>query len=179
MQTFERLIGERIAALQKLQEAQDFIIRLGQELKGAGKIILLGNGGSAAQASHFSAELMVRYKKEREKYYALSLGADPAVVSAISNDYSFDDLFAVQIKTIVKPGDLVVAFSTSGNSKNILKALRAVKDAGGHSVALLGKGGGQAKDFADFCYVVPSDDTAIIQEIHLALIHLVCEYVDL
>lgn len=164
-----------------INELIDYANKLGatiQETKGLKKVFICGNGGSSSQASHLAAELMVRYKRKRNDYFALALTGDTSVITAISNDYNFDDIFAMQLENMADNGDILIALSTSGNSKNVNNALKKALELNMQTFALLGKTGGQAKSLANESLVVPSDDTAIIQEIHLMIIHLLCEYLE-
>lgn len=143
-----------------------------------GKILLCGNGGSSAQASHFAAELMGRYKKKKNEYFAIALGSDGTVNSAIANDYGFENVFSYQIKNLASCGDVLLVLSSSGNSENVVRALKQAKALGVITFALLGKDGGLAKAYSDYYYLDTSQDTAVIQEHHLTLIHLICEYLE-
>jgi D-inositol-3-phosphate glycosyltransferase len=144
-----------------------------------GKILLCGNGGSAADAQHFAAEMVGRFRfPGRPGWPALSLTADTAVLTAWSNDTGYDDVFARQVQALGRPGDLLVAISTSGQSRNVVRALEAARAGGLRSVALLGHGGGAAAPLADFALVVPSADTQRVQEIHIVVIHAMCELIE-
>ncbi len=138
-------------------------------------VLICGNGGSASQASHFAAELVGRYKAKRNLYKAIVLNSDGAIMTALSNDYNFDEVFSMQIDSLGSEKDVLVALSTSGDSQNIVNALKKAREKGMIATALLGKGGGTAKEYADLCYVDKSRDTAIIQEHHLSILHMVCE----
>lgn len=146
-------------------------------LKG-GVLYTAGNGGSAAEAQHLTAEFIGRFRRERRPFPAVALTAESSAVTAIGNDYSYDQIFARQIAALGKPGDVFIALTTSGNSPNILEALRAAKEAGATTISLLGKGGGGAKGIADLDIIVPSGTTARIQEVHLLIIHAICEAFD-
>lgn len=148
-------------------------------LKAGGKILIVGNGGSAAEAQHFAAELVGRFKIERVALPALALTTDTSALTAIANDYGFDEVFERQILGLGQKKDLLFILSTSGNSKNVLKAAEAAKKREMKVVGLLGKDGGAAKDMADIAIVISSNDTARIQELQLAIIHTICEYVDI
>jgi D-sedoheptulose 7-phosphate isomerase len=137
-----------------------------------------GNGGSAADALHLAEELVGRYSRERRALPAICLNADPTAITCIANDFGYDVVFARQLEGLAKPGDLLVAFSTSGGSPSILNALRAAGERGVATVALLGKGGGAARALADHPIVVPSDNSARIQEIHGLILHAICEEVE-
>lgn len=143
-------------------------------LRGGGKLMLFGNGGSAADAQHLATELTVRYKTSRKAIAAIALTTDTSALTAIGNDLGFDELFARQIEALGRPGDLALAISTSGKSPNILKALRQAKTMGIVAAALGGKGGGDLVDLADPLLVVPSSTTARIQEMHITLGQMLC-----
>ncbi|MCR8679270.1 MULTISPECIES: D-sedoheptulose 7-phosphate isomerase [Campylobacter] len=147
-------------------------------LKNGNKIIICGNGGSAADAQHFAAELTGRYKSERASLGAIALTTDTSALTAIGNDYGYDMVFSRQLSGVGRAGDLLVAISTSGNSKNVLNATQVARENGIKSVGLSGKGGGAMNDMCDINIVVPSDDTARIQEMHILIIHTICQVVD-
>ena len=147
-------------------------------LKENRKILLMGNGGSASDAQHIAAELVGRFSKERRGLPAIALTTDTSILTSIGNDYSFDYIFARQIEALANADDLVIGISTSGNSANVLEALKVAKSVGCHTAALLGKNGGKIKDVVDLPLIVPSDNTARIQEVHILIGHIVCEIVD-
>jgi D-sedoheptulose 7-phosphate isomerase len=140
-----------------------------------GRVFAFGNGGSAADAQHLAAELVGRYKRERRALAAVALTVDPSVVTAIGNDYSFEELFARQVEGLVGPEDVVVAFTTSGRSANVLRGLAAARGTGATTV--LFSGGDEPAD-ADHALVVPSSTTARVQEMHLLLMHLLLDRID-
>lgn len=141
------------------------------------KLLIAGNGGSAADAQHFAAELAGRYRTDQRAYAALALTTDSSFLTAWGNDVSFRGVFARQLEALGTPGDVFFALSTSGESKNILDGLRTARRRGLKTIALLGKGGGRARDLADITIVVPSDVTSHVQECHIAIIHAMCEVV--
>jgi D-sedoheptulose 7-phosphate isomerase len=143
-----------------------------------GRLFACGNGGSAADAQHLVAELVGRYSRDRRPLAATALSVDPSVVTCIGNDYSFDDVFARQVQALVGSGDVVVGFTTSGRSANVVRALAAARQQGATTVVFTGGDGGAAAQHADHALVVPSAKTARIQEMHLLLLHLVIEQVD-
>ncbi|NGN67395.1 SIS domain-containing protein [Streptomyces sp. A7024] len=145
-----------------------------------GRLYTFGNGGSAADAQHLAGELIGRYLRERRPLPAVSLATDPTVVSCIGNDYAFDDVFARQVTALARPGDMVIAFSTSGRSGNVVRGLEAARAAGATTVLFAGgdHGGRPAADHADHVLTVPATATARIQEMHLTLLHLLSEQVD-
>ena len=143
-------------------------------IRDGGKIIFFGNGGSAADAQHLATELTVRFIKDRPAIAALALTTDTSALTAIGNDLGFDKVFARQIEALGKPGDVAVAISTSGTSPNIIEGLKAARAKGLLATALGGKGGGHMTGLADPLLVVPSDTTARIQEMHIALGQMLC-----
>jgi len=143
-----------------------------------GKLLLMGNGGSAADAQHLAAEFIGRYKLERKPIPAIALTTDSSILTCVGNDYSFDDVFVRQIQALARKEDTVLAISTSGNSENVLRAVAEAKQIGAVTIGLLGKGGGKLKDLVDVPLVVPSSDTARIQEVHITIGHILCEILD-
>ncbi|MGC8763329.1 MAG: D-sedoheptulose 7-phosphate isomerase [Acidobacteriota bacterium] len=147
-------------------------------LEGGGKILLFGNGGSAADAQHFAAELVGRYLKERPGLPALALSTDTSALTAIGNDYGFEKVFARQVEALAKPGDAAVGISTSGNSPNVLLALKAARRRGCRTAALLGRDGGAIAPEVEAALVYPAAETPRIQEAHAVLIHILCALVE-
>ncbi len=147
-------------------------------IKSGGKVLTCGNGGSAADAMHLAEELVGRYRRERPSWPAVCLNADPSLLTCIGNDYGFDAIFSRQVEGLGGRNDLLICFTTSGNSGNILRALETAKARGVKTVALLGKGGGKAKGKADLELIVESNDTARIQEAHTFLLHALLESVE-
>ena len=148
-------------------------------LKNGNTIFWCGNGGSAAESSHLAVELIGRFKNNRRPLPSISLNSDTSALTCIANDFGYDEIFARQLEGLAKPGDVLVVLSTSGKSENILRALRKAREIGVTSIALLGKGGGQAKDLAEYSIVIESNETARIQEIHLLLGHTFCEFAEM
>ncbi|HEY6834339.1 MAG TPA: D-sedoheptulose 7-phosphate isomerase [Pseudolabrys sp.] len=143
-------------------------------VRGGGKLMFFGNGGSAGDAQHLATELTVRYKSDRKPIAALALTTDTSTLTAAANDIGFERVFARQIEALGKPGDVVIAISTSGKSPNVIAALRQAKTMGLVTAALGGKRGGDMAGLTDHLLVVPSDTTARIQEMHIALGHMLC-----
>ena len=137
-----------------------------------------GNGGSATQAAHFVLELVGRFKRERRALRAFSLAENAGTLTAIGNDYEFADIFARQLQGILRPGDCLVALSTSGESENVVRACQAAKEAKGRVVGLTGAKGGRVAAASDVALRVPESDTPLVQEVHLAVVHLLCEIVE-
>lgn len=142
------------------------------------KLILFGNGGSAADASHIAAEFVNKFQKERPSLPALSLNTDMAVITSIANDYDFSEIFAKQLKSISDEGDVVIAISTSGNSPNVLKAVEVAKKKKLTTIAFTGLKGEKLASKANFAFIVPSDKTPRIQETHITLGHVLCRMVE-
>lgn len=154
---------------------------LGDCLRGGGKLLVCGNGGSAADAQHFTAELLGRYERERDGLPAIALHADTSTLTAVSNDYGFEQVFARQVLALGRPGDALVAISTSGNSPGILRAVEAAQRAGLAVVALTGRNGGAlgaSLRATDVEIRVPATVTARIQEVHILALHCLCELID-
>ena len=150
-------------------------------LLGNGKILACGNGGSAADAQHFAAELVGRFEMERQGLAAIALSTDSSILTAVANDYGFKLIFDKQVRALGQPGDVLLAISTSGNSANVIEAIHAAHDNDLHVVALTGKGGGEIAELlrdTDVHICVPSDRTARIQEVHLLTIHCLCDGID-
>ena len=147
-------------------------------LKAGGKILVAGNGGSAADAQHFAAELVGRFLRERRALAAIALTTDTSILTALSNDYGFDLVFARQVEALAHPGDVVVAISTSGNSLNLLLAIKKARELGCKTIGLLGRDGGKLAAEVDLSLIVPSDETPRIQEMHALLVHIFCDLIE-
>jgi D-sedoheptulose 7-phosphate isomerase len=143
-----------------------------------GKLLVMGNGGSAADSQHFVAEIVSRFKMERRALPAVALSTDTSIMTAIGNDYGFDKVFRRQIEALAAAGDMVAGISTSGNSPNVLQALELAREMGCCTVGLLGYDGGSIKRWCDLALVVPVDDTPRIQEGHITIIHIVCDLLE-
>jgi D-sedoheptulose 7-phosphate isomerase len=152
---------------------------IGNALKNENTIFWCGNGGSAAESSHLAVELIGRFKNNRRSLPSLSLNADTSAITCIANDFGYDEIFARQLEGLGKKGDVLVVLSSSGKSENILRVLRKAKEMNITSIALLGKGGGQAVFVSDFSIVIESEETARIQEMHLLIGHTFCEYAEI
>lgn len=160
---------------EKIQEAIHLLV---ERLSAGNKVLLCGNGGSAADAMHISAELVGRFRRDRRPLPAIALNTDPAILTALSNDYCYDSVFARQVEALVKPGDIVWGISTSGNSKNVVEALRCARALGAATIAFTGEGGGAMAEHADVLLAVPLGSTPRIQEIHVITYHVICEAVE-
>ncbi len=142
------------------------------------KVLIFGNGGSACDASHIAAEFVNRFKRDRPGLPAIALNTDMAVMTSIANDYDYSEIFARQVKTLGEDGDISIAISTSGSSKNILKAVDAAKKKGLKTIAFTGLKGEKFAAKNDYAFVVPSDDTPRVQEVHITLAHVMCQMVE-
>ncbi len=163
------------ATMDVLQEPFSRLIGICAEAIGKGnKLVLFGNGGSAADCQHIAAELSVRYIKDRPPIAAIALTTDTSTLTAIANDWSFDELFARQVEALCKPGDVALAISTSGKSENIIRGLKKAKEMGLAVTGFGGKGGGGMAGLCDPLLLVPSDITSRIQEMHITLGHMLC-----
>ena len=149
-----------------------------QSLQQGGKVLACGNGGSAADAQHFVAELVGRLLQDRRPLAALALNVDPSVVTALANDYGYENLFSRQVEALGRAGDVLLVLSTSGRSINVIKSLQVAHAAGLHTIALVGVGGDPLLNECDVCFHVPSTSTQRIQELHISLLHAICEEVE-
>ncbi len=168
----------RLVETKYLEKVENVANVISSELSNNRKLIIAGNGGSAADAQHFAAEMIGRFLKERNPIPAISLCVDPSVMTSISNDYGFDSCFERQINGLGNKGDIFVAISTSGNSINLLKAVKAAKERGMHTVALTGGTGGELANFCEYALIVPSNVTPRIQETHIFTVHFLCEMIE-
>jgi len=147
-------------------------------LRNGKKILLMGNGGSAADAQHFAAEMVGRFLMERKALPAIALTTDTSILTAVGNDYGFDEIFKRQVEALAEPGDVVFGISTSGKSVNVKRAIDAGKDIGAKTLGLLGCDGGDIASVVDLHLTVPSTETPRIQEAHLVIIHIICDLVE-
>jgi D-sedoheptulose 7-phosphate isomerase len=149
-----------------------------ESLRGGGKLLLCGNGGSAADAQHIAAEMSVKMKQVRAPMAAIALTTNSSLLTAQANDLGFETVFSRQIASLGRKGDILVAISTSGNSPNILEGVESARRMGIKVIGLTGQGGGKLAEVSDIAIVVPSDDVPRIQEVHIAVGHLICEYAE-
>ena len=179
---FTESVQTKISAMEVLPEAIEKAANMmSQCLIGGNKILSCGNGGSAGDAQHFSSELLNRYERDRPSLPAMALTTDSSTITSIANDYSYDEVFAKQVRALGQPGDILLAISTSGNSRNVINAMQAALSRDMTIVALTGKDGGEMAGFLgpnDVEIRVPSSRTARIQEVHLLAIHNLCECID-
>lgn len=185
--TFTRWVFDEIEASidvkRRTIEAQTPIIvaiaeRIVETFRRGGKLLLCGNGGSAADAQHIAAEFVSRFRRERRGLPAIALTTDTSILTAISNDYGYERVFARQVEALGRPGDMVIGISTSGVSASVMTAMRAARDGGMATVGFTGASGGMLVDHVDLCLCVPSHNTARIQEVHITVAHVVCEIVE-
>lgn len=169
MDTVERELSQVIAEVAAL---------LVDVFRGGGKLLVMGNGGSAADAQHFAAELVGRFLMERRALPAIALSTDTSILTAVGNDYGFASVFRRQVEALAAKGDVVMGISTSGSSPNVLEALRRAREMGCRTVGLLGRDGGAIRGVTDLDLTVPVRDTPRIQEAHIAIIHILCELVE-
>lgn len=179
----KRNFAEHLQTIESAQEASMGFIEkasslISQSLANGGTIMWCGNGGSASDSQHLAAELVGRFKADRRPLRSMSLNADTSVLTCVANDFGYDDIFSRQIAALARPKDVLVTISTSGNSENIVRAINQANELDVTTIALLGKGGGAAKDLADHAYIVPSDSTARIQEMHILIGHILCELIE-
>lgn len=170
----QRLL-EDLALLSRIEAAAELIR---YSLECGGKILFCGNGGSAADSLHLAAEFVGKFQKERKALAAISLNANISSITAVANDYGYDMVFARAMEALMKPEDVLVGISTSGNSENVCRAVLKAREVGGKAISLLGKDGGKVKDISDIPIMVPSDCTARVQEAHIMIGHIICELVE-
>ncbi len=171
-QTINKVIEKLVPQIEKGCEI------LKDTIFGGNKVLLAGNGGSAADAQHIAAELTGRFEKDRKAFPAIALTVDTSALTAISNDYGYNKVFTRQIHAYAQPKDLFIAISTSGNSANVIDAIQAAKELGCVVIGLSGRDGGQMNDICDLNIVVPDDVTARIQEMHILIGHIFCKAID-
>jgi len=172
MRVKERVLRGLVPQIKELAQA------LIQAYRGKGKVVLFGNGGSAADAQHIACELVGRFEKGRRALPAIALSTNTSTLTAIGNDYGYEASFARQVEAFVGEGDIAIGISTSGNAANVLQGLRVAKEKGAKTVGLSGKSGGKLKSLVDLCLVVPSDSTPRIQEAHITIGHIICGIVE-
>jgi D-sedoheptulose 7-phosphate isomerase len=182
MKTYAERLNDAHSVFESLSELeaplQDAVNWCVEALQSGGKLLICGNGGSASEAQHLAGELVGRYTQERRALPAIALTADAAILTCIGNDYCFDDVFARPIHALGRRGDVLVAFTTSGNSSNVLEALVAGREEGLKSIVFSGREGGKAKDLADGMLIVRHRDTARIQEAHQFLMHCLMDGIE-
>ena len=183
IQAAELLVGQRLEnhfkVVQDMRKIMPEVasagLRVRTALERGRKILICGNGGSAADSQHMAAEFVGRFVKERQSLPALALTVDTSLLTAVGNDYGFDCVFSRQVEGLGQEGDVLIAISTSGNSANVVKAVKTAKEKGIYVIALTGENGGILAKESDLCLAVPSQVTARIQEMHIMIIHMICE----
>ena len=178
-----RVAAESVALKQRFFDEQAPLLlavgrRLAESLRAGGKVLAFGNGGSAADAQHFAAELVGRFLRERAAWPALALSTDTSVLTAVGNDLGYENIFRRQVDAHGRPGDVAVGITTSGHSPNVLAALRLARSRGLVTVGLTGNGGGEARELVDHLIDVPHRETARIQEVHAMVVHVLCQVVE-
>lgn len=171
----KRAFQEDAALLETLERAAKAVVRA---VRSGGKVLLFGNGGSAADAQHIAAEMAGRYKLERPGLAAVALTVNTSVLTAVANDYSFEHVYARQVEALGAPGDVAIGISTSGNSMSVVHGLEAARRKGLVTIAMTGASGGRLKSQAEVCLPAPSNETPRIQECHILIGHILCEYVE-
>ena len=183
IQAAELLVGQRLEnhfkVVQDMRKIMPEVasagLRVRTALEKGRKILICGNGGSAADSQHMAAEFVGRFVKERQSLPALALTVDTSLLTAVGNDYGFDCVFSRQVEGLGQEGDVLIAISTSGNSANVVKAVKTAKEKGIYVIALTGENGGILAKESDLCLAVPSQVTARIREMHIMIIHMICE----
>jgi D-sedoheptulose 7-phosphate isomerase len=180
---FTQAIADHLAVIQALPTQLPVLEQIAEEMTRAivagNKILWCGNGGSAADSQHFAAEFVGRFRRERRGLPSIALTTDTSILTAIANDYGYDDIFRRQIEALCAEGDVVVGISTSGNSRNVCAALRTARECGAFAVAFTGAGGGAIVSIANATLRIASKDTARIQEGHVLCGHMLCDWVEL
>lgn len=170
-------VKERVSR-ECLEDIAEAAATIGAALKDGRKVVFFGNGGSAADAQHIAAELVGKFKKKRPALSASALSTNTSVLTAIGNDFGFDEIFSRQVEGSLRAGDVAIGISTSGRSPNVIKGIEEARRVGAKTIALTGSGGGQLAPLCDHKVIVPSDDTQRIQECHIMIGHIVCELVE-
>jgi D-sedoheptulose 7-phosphate isomerase len=170
-----QVISESKKLINEIQLAIELIIKC---FSNKNKVVIFGNGGSAADSQHFAAEFIGRFQLERKSLPAVSLTTDSSILTALGNDYSFEEIFSRQCESIVKENDVVIAISTSGNSLNVIKGITSSKNNGATIIGILGNDGGKIKDLVNIPIIIPSNSTPRIQESHRLILHIICDLVE-
>ncbi len=172
IQVKRRVIDEQIPVLNEIVQ---LLIRT---LQAGNKIILFGNGGSAADSQHIAAELVSKFRRDRQALPAIALTTDTSILTSIANDYGYENVFSRQIEALGRPGDVAIGISTSGNSPNVIQGVKTALAKGMITVGFTGEEGGELKDWVDICFRVPSRSTPRIQEVHITVAHAMCELIE-
>ena len=178
----EKILADHTQAVESLAGSLDLLQRMADMLIGTlragGKVLIFGNGGSAADAQHIAGEFLGRFRRERPAFAAVALSTDTSTITAIGNDYSYDQIFSRQIEGLIRPEDVAWGLSTSGNSANVVLALEAARDRGARTLAFTGGNGGRMAKVADLSLVISAEQTARIQEAHQLAYHILCDLVE-
>ena len=179
----DKNFDEHFSTLELVNDKLDEIIelvgkQLAASLANGGTLFWCGNGGSASDSQHLAAELVGRFKKNRRALRSVALTTDTSVLTCVANDYSYNDIFSRQIEALGRSGDVLVGISTSGNSDNVIQALKTAREMGLITIAMLGKDGGITKKLVDHSLIIPSNSTARIQEMHILIGHILCEIIE-
>ena len=181
-ETIKALINDSMAAKQFMLEQIDIIEMIADKIveayKNGKKTIVCGNGGSASDALHFAAEMVVRFEKNRKALPSIALSGNVSTITAAGNDFGYDKSFSRQIEAFAQKGDIFIAISTSGNSPNVIKAVERAKEIGVFTIGFTNSDGGKMRDMCDICYLAPSKTTARAQECHILLIHILCKIIE-
>lgn len=161
--------------MKNIEQAAKAILK---SFKAGRKLLICGNGGSAVDSNHFAAELVCKYKRERRALPAIVLTANTSILTAVGNDYGFEHVFSRQVEALGRRGDVLFAISTSGNSRNVIEALKQAQKQGLYTIGLSGATGGKMKNFCDLTLCVPSKETPRIQESHILIIHIICDLIE-
>lgn len=180
---FDKAIDEHLSVVRQVREQQPILQAIAEAmtavLRNGGKILWCGNGGSAADSQHMAAEMVGRFRRERQALASIALTTDTSILTAIGNDYGYDQVFSRQVEGLGMSGDMLVGISTSGNSRNVVAAFEQAKARGLVTVAFTGAGGGKMASLADHLFAVSSRDTARIQEAHILAGHMLCDWVEI
>ncbi len=175
-------LADHLAAIERLRAftplIEDLAKRIITSIEAGGKVLLFGNGGSAADAQHLAAEFVVRYRQNRRALPAIALTTDTSILTAGANDFGFESIFARQVEALANKGDVVIGITTSGSSANVIAGLEASKNKGCVVIAFVGENGGKAAELADVAFAAPSKITARVQECHLLVGHIICDLVE-
>jgi D-sedoheptulose 7-phosphate isomerase len=180
---FGKAIAEHLEVVRQVEAQQPVLeaiaVAMASTLRSGGKILWCGNGGSASDSQHLAAEIVGRFRRERRGLPSVALTTDTSILTAVANDYGFEQVFSRQVEALGVSGDLLVGISTSGNSRNVVAAIKLARSQGLATVAFTGAAGGRMAAFADHLFAVPSKDTARIQEAHILVGHMLCDWIEL
>ena len=180
--TVENALAAHTQAIRSVQGSGELLEKMAQaivdSIRAGGKVLIFGNGGSAADAQHIAGEFLGRFKRERSAFPAVALSTDTSTITAIGNDYGFEQIFSRQVQVLAKPGDVVWGLTTSGNSANVARAIEQAKAQKARTLAFSGGEGGKLAELADLCLIIPGKDTARVQEAHQLAYHILCDIVE-